>query len=371
MMKTPSDVALPDLDQESLQALRHTHDELASQALERLLLLAGLDQASCGHGKGKKDLYTTLQEHHASDPILAEFWNQTISVPDWVDWPQIERGQTIFYRHAVANIVGFALQGFIGENAAAFGPAEVLIRTGGLSTRNLLRRVMETFQWLIEATESLESIQPLGKGHISTVRVRLLHASVRRRILALAGTHPGYFDTAEYGTPINTYDSILTVTFFCCNPIWIQLPRLGIQLSSLEKADFIALYRYLSYLLGTPASYFASPEAAKATMETMLAHKGKPSEASRTIANNFIDCLADREPVYISRGFLEAGSRSMNGDELCDRLGLGKPTLVNYACFTGFCWLIRLTHGIQRLSPAADEWVIQVGPSSPWRQEQC
>lgn len=364
-MKSPSDTVVPNLDQESLQALRYTHDELASQALERLLQIVGTEETGCGHGKGRTDLYATLREHQSIDPVLAEFWNQTIAVPQWVDWNAIERGQAIFYKHAVANIVGFALQGFIGEKAAAFGLAEVLIRTGGLSTRNLLRRVMETFQWLIEATESLESIQPLGKGHISTIRVRLLHASVRRRLLSPAVTRRGYFDTAKYGTPINTYDSILTITFFCCNPIWVQLPRLGIRLSSQDETDFVALYRYLSYLLGTPGEYFASTDIAKATMEAMLANKSGPTEASRTIANSFIDCLADRGPVFISRGFLEAGSRSMNDDELCDQLGLGKPTLVNYACFSGFCWLVRLVNGIQRLSPAADEWVIRVSTTHP------
>ena len=74
------------------------------------------------------------------------------------------------------------------------GVVEVLIRTGGFSTRVLLHRLLETFQWLLQVTESLSAIQPGGTGHISTIRVRLLHSSVRQRILGLVEKRPQYFN---------------------------------------------------------------------------------------------------------------------------------------------------------------------------------
>jgi hypothetical protein len=344
----------------TLSGLRQEYDELGSRTLERLLDLTGQTNPTQGCPLPKKDLYSTLEALHESDPVLQEFWNSTQSVPAWVDWESIQRGQNLFYRFAIANIIGFALQGFIGENAAAFGPAEVLVRTGGLSARNLLQRVMETFQWLLEVTECLSSIQPGGKGHISTIKVRLLHASVRRRILQLAEARPQYFDTDAYGIPVNTYDSILTVSFFCCNPVWIQLPQLGVHPTPTEIHDFVAMYRYLSYVLGVPDVYFRSSEQAKATLDAMLAEKKAPSESSRKIAHAFIDCLADREPVRVSRDFIEAGSRVMNPAKLCDDLKLGRPGLIYYMAFMGLGWTLKLLALVQRASPYLDTVITKV-----------
>lgn len=348
---------------ETLAHLRHQYDELGSRTLDKLLKESEQMVPTQGCPLPRKDLFATLEASHDSDADLQQFWNETMSVPEWVDWEQVERGQRFFYRYAVANIIGFALQGFIGENAAAFGPAEVLIRTGGLSARNLLQRVMETFQWLLEATESLASIKPGGKGHTSTIRVRLLHASVRRRILQLAEVRSSYFSIEEFGIPVNTYDSILTVSFFCCNPLWIQLPQFGIHPSQAELEDFVALYRYLSYLLGVPDVYFSSAKQAKATMDKMLAHKKPPSDSSRKICHAFVDCLADREPFRISRSFVEAGSRTMNPEKLCDDLRLGRPGLIYYIAFTGLCWTLRLLARVQASSKHFDDKMIGVSLS--------
>ena len=364
VLAEPSYLTRKDLcAKETLALLRHEYDELGSRALDKLLEESKQTVPTQGCPLPRKDLFATLEEFHDSDAVLRQFWNETMSIPSWVDWEQIQRGQRFFYKYAVANIVGFALQGFIGENAAAFGPAEVLVRTGGLSARNLLQRVMETFQWLLEVTESLASIKPGGKGHTSTIRVRLLHASVRRRILQLAEARPSYFSLEEYGIPVNTYDSILTVSFFCCNPLWIQLPQLGIHPHQTELEDFVALYRYLSYVLGVPDVYFSSIEQAKATMDAMLADKKPPSDSSRKICDAFVDCLADREPFRVSRSFIEAGSRTMNPEKLCDDLRLGRPSLIYYAAFTGLCWTLRLLALVQASSQRLNNKIVDVSMS--------
>ena len=95
-----------------------------------------------GKPHGYYDMYTILQNHHEEDETLDKLWKEVNAVPDWIDWEEIERGQRFFYRYTPANITGFALQGFIGENTAASGVVEVLVRTGGFSTRALLRRLL-------------------------------------------------------------------------------------------------------------------------------------------------------------------------------------------------------------------------------------
>ena len=107
----------------------------------------------------------------------------------------------------------------MGENVVASGPAEVLSRTGGLLSQNLLQRVKDTSLWVLDITESLESVQPGGAGFEATVRVRLLHAWVRKGMQDIMRTRPSYFNEAANGVPINTYDSVLRISFFYCNPI--------------------------------------------------------------------------------------------------------------------------------------------------------
>lgn len=219
-------------------------------------------------------------------------------------------------------LIGFAFQGFAGEIAAALGPAEVLVRTGGLSQRNIIARVASTLRWLIEVTESPDSLHVDGPGSVSTIRVRLRHAAVRQRMLAIPNSHPDFLDTTLHGIPINTFDSILTLTFFCCNPIWVQLPRLGVILNANEAEDLVALFRYLAYLLGAPTEYFASAAMARMTMETIKDGKAPPSESSKKIRRDFIAAFGDKAPYNISRGLLQAGVRSMNPAPVCYALGI-------------------------------------------------
>ena len=229
----------------------------------------------------------------------------------------------------------------------------------------LLKRLLETFQWLVHVTHDLATIQPGGEGHIATVRVRLLHSSVRQRILHLCRTKPQYFDIDRYGVPVNALDSIHSISTFCCNPMWLQLPRFKITPSTDEVEDYIALFRYLGYLLGTPTSYFETVQKSKHTMESMVAHELHTTETSRVVAYNFVECVANLPaPFHVSKKFIEAGSRWINGDEICNDLELGKPGFVYHFMFAGYCVLVRGLACLQRMIPMFDEFMIKVGFTS-------
>jgi hypothetical protein len=47
----------------------------------------------------RRDLYTLLRDHASEDEKLGQFWNEANSIPGWVDWDQIARGQDVFYRY--------------------------------------------------------------------------------------------------------------------------------------------------------------------------------------------------------------------------------------------------------------------------------
>ena len=47
----------------------------------------------------KRDLYILLRDHAHHDETLGKLWREVNTVPTWVDWEQIARGQEVFYRY--------------------------------------------------------------------------------------------------------------------------------------------------------------------------------------------------------------------------------------------------------------------------------
>ena len=240
---------------------------------------------------------------------------------------------------------------------------EVLSRTGGFSTKVARHRLFETTQHILQCTRSLESIQPGGAGHASSVRVRLLHAAVRQRITYLSKLNPNYYDLDRFGVPINALDCIATIGTFSATLIWLSLPRQGIFMRKQEVIDYIALFRYIAHITGTETDYFETPERARAVMETLLLTEINPSETSKILANNIIASLADQPPSYASKEFLEASSRWLNGNELCDALGLGRPGIYYWILMAGQCLFFMAICYTYRSIEWLDRRKIKVRPS--------
>ncbi|KAL1305055.1 hypothetical protein AAFC00_001993 [Neodothiora populina] len=355
--------------------LKYTYDELGEAALNRLNEIAppasvgeiprnstrDLPTVS-GNGPGEKevpvtnanvhesaekqenkqkpparDLYELLKRHAGEDEVLSKLWKELNTVPEWVDWDQISRGQDVFYRYGGANLTGLAYQSLLGGMGAA-RVVETLARTGGFSTKVARGRLFETTQHVLQCTKSLESIQPGGDGFASTIRVRLLHAAVRNRIMKLEASRPGYYDVKEWGIPINDLDSIATIDTFSASIIWLSLPRQGLYLREQEAVDYIALWRYVAYLIGCPhEGFFENTAQAKRIFESLLLYEIHPSPTSQVLANNIIKCLQDQPPGYASADFLIAGARWLNGNKLCDALGLPRPSLYYSLLMAGQC----------------------------------
>lgn len=242
---------------------------------------------------------------------------------------------------------------------------EVLARTGGFSPKVARRRMYETTQHILQVTASLPSIQPGGAGHASTIRVRLLHAAVRRRILALAKEKPAYYSVQENGIPINDLDSIATIGTFSATLIWLGFPRQGVWMREQEVEDYVALWRLVAHYIGTPTEAFETPEKAKAMWESILLAEVNPSATSKILANNIILSLQGQAPAYASREFLTASARWLNGNELGDALGLDRPGYYYWALFAGQCLFFNILAWLHRLSPSYDRNAIEVRPLFP------
>ncbi|KAJ5151556.1 hypothetical protein N7492_009851 [Penicillium capsulatum] len=347
---------------EQLMPLRQQADDLALAVVEKLLAIVSAQTQEKG-GANRPDLYTVLKDNYANDSTLRQFWEETHSVPDWVDWEELEKGQSFLFRYLAPNITGIVLQDCLGENATTAGTAETFIRTGGFNVPVLPKRFLETFQWQIQVSQSLKSVQPGGDGHISTIRVRLLHAMVRHRILKITAQNPEYYDFEKYGTPINQLDCMHAICVFCVNTPFVQLPKIGVKPDPQLVKEYLALYRYIAYLLGTPSEYFATVEQAKATMESIMFSEPGPTASSKVLTENFIEMIRDFPGVNISKSLIETGVRQMNNDQMADELGLSNPGYFFQALFRGYCGILVAISQMQHWVPFVDRFMTKTSKS--------
>lgn len=217
---------------------------------------------------------------------------------------------------------------------------ETLARTGGFGVQVTRRRLLETLQHFMECTSSLGSIQPGGEGFVSTVRVRLLHAAVRRRIMQLEAQQPGYFDVDKLGVPINDLHSIGTISVYSTTIVYLALPRQGVFLSESEIKDFLALWRWVGHLLGTPVDWLADPVTAKAMMEAITTYEVKPSPKSQILADNILIAESNVPPMFAAKEFLAAQAYRLNGHDLAGALGIEKPPMKWRFLVTIQCWFL-------------------------------
>ncbi|KAJ4307199.1 hypothetical protein N0V88_000578 [Collariella sp. IMI 366227] len=198
---------------EDLRPLMFSYDELATKCLDRFDALGCLparnkakpksDGKESGDASPQPDLYELLRDRAHEDELLQQLWDEVTAVPDWVDWDEIARGQKVFYRYAGPAIIGLTFQALLGGMASP-RVVETLTRTGGFGVNVARHRLLETLQHILAITHSPTSLHPNSPGFVSTIRVRLLHASVRRRILSLTTHNPSYYPSPPPESPSTT-----------------------------------------------------------------------------------------------------------------------------------------------------------------------
>jgi len=127
------------LTPEQIAPMKQSFDELGGEALERLDAIsqapqsllprttsAGFEERSRGKcGKNspgkedsftapKRDLYIILRDNAQDDPVLGQLWTEAHTVPSWVNWDQVARGQDVFYRYGGPVLTGLAFQSLLG-----------------------------------------------------------------------------------------------------------------------------------------------------------------------------------------------------------------------------------------------------------------
>jgi len=174
-------------------------------------------------------------------------------LPSWVDPEQLARGQRVFLAYLPA--IGLSLYyrslvpGFSIPKIAAVLEATAYLAPPASKTA-VRDRLMDTGAFLGAClkSEDVSDILPGGEGWKAALRVRLLHAKVRRRLMSASGKRQ--WNTHHLGVPINQEDMAATLLAFSTNSLLGCEMMLGRALPVQDRLDYLALWRYLGWLLG-------------------------------------------------------------------------------------------------------------------------
>lgn len=277
----------------------------------------------------------------ARGAAIEPFLRSVYCVPKWVDWDAVQRGQDVFVRYGPAACMCLFYLSLVGGFSAP-KINKVLTSTGYLNADQVMRRIYETFSMIVDCMEH-GALRPGGKGWLSCLRVRFLHAKVRRRLLE----HRAW-DVEEWGVPINQEDLGVTQVSFSYNVV-LGIEAMGTPVTQQERDDYTHLWRYIGYLMGihddvNPCRSFAH---SKAYLESCGMHVLEPDETSVVMAHHNLRALANVAPTYWSYETNAQISRELMGDPMADRLRLPHSLMRSWLIkgFFAQLWLMsRLTY---------------------------
>ncbi|HEY9313719.1 oxygenase MpaB family protein [Williamsia sp.] len=161
--------------------------------------------------------------------------------PEWVDHTRLDHAADVLVRHtaALGIVLGAASLVRGAGNTIAGKP---LALTGRYTSMPAIRSV-EVGEWL-RAVLTPSGMRRGGDGFAYTVRVRVIHAHVRRGLLM-----QGVWVDASWGVPIPQPYMAFTLAEF--GHIALEaMHKVGVRLTDHELDDIYHLWRYVGHVIG-------------------------------------------------------------------------------------------------------------------------
>lgn len=289
--------------QEKMNEMRQTCDPLADAVAAKLTRRKPYQMLD--------EVFSRARNHSAEDGdnVFQAFLDHAHTVPDYVDWDLIARGQEVSM--AFAGVRGMALlTSSLVEGYSLSKAAHVLIATGRLR-QNVVKRLNETGQ-MTHNMMLRNELKPGGIGHRTIMEVRLLHAMVRK-FLQQKG-----WEVERYDQPINQEDMAFTIIEF--DHLAVRgMERMGAKLSKDDRYAVHHLWRYGAYLNGVDPFFITeSPAEEEALYNLIRGRERNPNEESRQLVHAVLQAVAGQPPFNVSSGFLYELARICLGEELAE-----------------------------------------------------
>ena len=267
-------------------------------------------------------------------------------VPSWVDFDAFMEGTRLFYRAGKTVLAAFTggtlVEGFSTNISKSF------LITGRLREQGV-RRLKQNNRHMIEIFFP-DGLQRYGDGWRLSVRLRLVHAQVRRLLAAAPD-----WQEAAWGVPINGAHMGFAIASFSKRTLY-HLDRLGVRFTPAERKSFMDVWRYSGFLMGVPESILYNTEAYADRVLRVGRICEPPASAESIIMAN---ALVNSAPVVAGitesetrRGlvkYIYRVSRAMIGKEIADQLQF--PPSSSFGVLAFFRWQSRYNAILSKLFP--------------------
>ncbi len=167
-------------------------------------------------------------------------------------------------------------------------------------------------------------MRPFEEGFRLTVKVRIMHARVRRMI-----EESGEWNAAAWGVPINQHDMAGTTLLFSVAML-DGLRKLGLRIDAEEGERYVHLWRWVGQTIGVDPRLLPTSEAdAMRLADLIAATTGRPDQDARDLTKALFDTAwngahTPKEKRDAARRYHFATTlcRELVGDALADDLGV-------------------------------------------------
>ena len=248
--------------------------------------------------------------------VLGDFFERISVPPSWFDPTKLLPGMLAYHQNSdlfiAAHVAGVLVEGFATTISKPF------FMTGRLTDHGL-RRLQQNNRHLIEICMP-GGLERHGDGWKLSVRIRLIHARIRRML-----RNSEEWDVDAQGTPISAAQMAFASSAFSAL-LLEKCETLGGGLDEVARDSFMDIWRYTAWLFGVPEEIlFRNYDEAMELCRVGFMIEPPPDLESILMANGLINSA----PLIVGAvgparrrfvKFVYRISRALIGDELADQL---------------------------------------------------
>ena len=281
-------------------------------------------------GEGWAQLQRGLEGGAASvphaHPAIRALLREVEVVPAWVDWDVVDRAGELLLRAGPIGGLVLSLASLPYGYASPAGNKPLAF--SGRLTEQAPRRLMETARF-VHAVCVPRALHRGGDGFQVTLKVRVMHAQVRRLLW-----DSGRWDADTWGEPINQHDLAATTLLFSV-VVLDGLRKLGLRPSAREAKEYLHLWRYVGWLMGTEEALLPVTEAELFKLaDLILVTQGEPDDDSRALTAALMTfglkaarTVWERRRVELTLPFSRAVAHHLLGRRMADGLGIERSNI--------------------------------------------
>ncbi len=229
----------------------------------------------------ERAIRSQLRPDEAMPLALKDLLAQVSVWPTWADGPKLDAGARAMQSTGLHGMRVLRDAGLMaGYQASAIN--QTLLQTGALQD-GAQRRVAHTTAWWMDVTE-VGGLRPGAAGFEMTLRVRLMHAMVRQRLL-----RGETWSTAQWGLPVNQLDMQATYLAFSVVHL-VALQTTGMWLSRDQREAVMHLWRLIGWVMGVEDELLCLSEAhGRQTLLHNMLTQASADEGSVKLARALMD----------------------------------------------------------------------------------